>query len=210
MGSKFMISEVTRTSWKATKPQLAVLAGLLIGFTIISFTLSVFGMPAEGSYTGQIVVTLISLIISGLFALGYYKNIFQALDGEEPQFSAYGQQARKLITFIIANLLTAVIVVIGCCLLIIPGIYLAIRLQFYAAFIVEEDAGILDSLKRSWEITKGQGGQLFLLGLVMTGLMLLGIICLVIGIFIATPLIYTMYCYTFRKLNTLTGSPAEE
>lgn len=210
MGSKFMISEVTRTSWKATKPQLAVLAGLLIGFTIISFTLSAFGMPAEGSYTGQIVVTLISLIISGLFILGYYKNIFQALDGEEPQFSAYGQQARKLITFLIANLLITVIVVIGCCLLIIPGIYLAIRLQFYAAFIVEEDAGILDSLKRSWEITKGQGGQLFLLGLVMMGLMLLGIICLIVGAFITTPLIYTMYCYTFRKLNTLTGSPAEE
>ena len=50
-----------------------------------------------------------------------------------------------------------IIVVFGICLFIIPGIYLALRLQFFTAFIVEEDTGIIESLKRSWEITRGQG-----------------------------------------------------
>lgn len=201
MGPKFLISEVCSTSWQRTKAQIWVLSGLMIGLSIISFTLGAFAMPMQQSVVGMIVINLISCIISSVFALGYLKNIFQALDGEEPQFSAYGQQARKIITYLIANILMGIIVVLGICLFIIPGIYLALRLQFYAAFIVEEDAGIIESLQRSWDITRGQGMSLFMLMLAMVGLCILGVILLGIGIFVAMPLIYMMYGYVFRKLN---------
>lgn len=201
MGSKFSISEVCSTSWQRTKAQIWVLSGLIIGMSIISFTLGVFAMPIQQSVMGAIVINLISCIISCIFALGYMKNIFQALDGEEPQFSAYGQQARKIITYLVANILMAIIVTLGLCLFIIPGIYLALRLQFYAALIVEDDAGIIESLQRSWEITRGQEMSLFILMLAMIGICILGLILLGIGIFVAMPLIYMMYAYVFRKLN---------
>lgn len=201
MGSKFSISEVCNTSWQRTKAQIWVLSGLIIGMSIISFTLGAFAMPIQQSVVGAIVINLISCIISCIFALGYMKNIFQALDGEEPQFSAYGQQARKIITYLIANILMAIIVTLGLCLFIIPGIYLALRLQFYAALIVEDDAGIIESLQRSWEITRGQEMSLFMLMLAMIGICILGLILLGIGIFVAMPLIYMMYAYVFRKLN---------
>lgn len=202
MESKFSISEVCSTSWQRTKAQIWVLAGLLIGMTIISFTLSAFAMPMQSSIVGIIVTNLISVIISCIFALGYIKNIFQALDGEEPQFSAYGQQARKIITFFVAYIFMSIIIIFGFCLFIIPGIYLGLRLQFFMAFIVEEDAGIIESLKRSWEITRGQVMSLFWLMLAMIGFFLLGVILLGIGVFVAIPLIYMMLCYVFRKLNT--------
>ena len=201
MGSKFSMSEVCSTSWQRTKAQIWVLSGLIIGMSIISFTLGVFAMPIQQSVMGAIVINLISCIISCIFALGYMKNIFQALDGEEPQFSAYGQQARKIITYLVANILMAIIVTLGLCLFIIPGIYLALRLQFYAALIVEDDAGIIESLQRSWEITRGQEMSLFMLMLAMIGICILGLILLGIGIFVAMPLIYMMYAYVFRKLN---------
>lgn len=201
MGSKFSISEVCSTSWQRTKAQIWVLSGLIIGMSIISFTLGAFAMPIQQSVMGAIVINLISCIISCIFALGYMKNIFQALDGEEPQFSAYGQQARKIIAYLVANILMAIIVTLGLCLFIIPGIYLALRLQFYAALIVEDDAGIIESLQRSWEITRGQEMSLFMLMLAMIGICILGLILLGIGIFVAMPLIYMMYAYVFRKLN---------
>ncbi|WP_075558610.1 hypothetical protein [Parabacteroides timonensis] len=201
MGPKFSISEVCSTSWQRTKAQIWVLAGLIIGMSIISFTLGAFAMPIQKSVTGTIIINLISCIISSIFALGYMKNIFQALDGEEPQFSAYGQQARKIITYLVANIFMGIIVLLGICLFVIPGIYLALRLQFYAALIVEDDAGIIESLQRSWEITRGQGMSLFMLMLAMIGICILGFILLGIGIFVAMPLIYMMYAYAFRKLN---------
>lgn len=202
MESKFMISDVLSTSWKCTKSQIWVLAGLMIGYTIISSILSVFAMPSQNSITGIIITSLVSLIIGCLFRLGYIKNAFQALDGEEPQFSAYGQQAPKIFKYIIASIIMGIIVCIGLALLIIPGIYLALRLQFFTAAMVEENAGIIDSLKRSWEITEGQVLPLFLLALAMMGLTLLGFILLFVGIFVAIPLVTVMYCDVFRLLST--------
>lgn len=169
MEPKFMISEVFGTSWKYTKSQIWVLVGLFIGYFILSSIISLFGMPAQGSMVGKIIVNLISAVISSAFMLGYIKNLFQTMDGEEPQFSAYGQQSRKIFTYLIASIIMGIAVAIGIFLLIVPGIYLAIRLQFYSAYIVEEDCGIIESLQKSWDLTKGQGMPLFLLLLAMIG-----------------------------------------
>ncbi|MEG1544833.1 MAG: hypothetical protein RR382_09975 [Tannerellaceae bacterium] len=202
MEPKFMISEVLSTSWKHTKSQIWVLAGLLIGYIIIATTLSLFAIPAEGSIMGTIIVNVISLFISLIFSLGYTKNIFQALDGDEPQFSAYGQQARKILTFFAASLLASIAMFIGLVLFIIPGIYILLRLQFFPQMIVDEDAGIMQSLKHSWEITEGHAMQLFLLLLLTLLLCLLGLITLGVGFFVACPLVYMMQCYVYRKLNS--------
>lgn len=201
MEPKFMISEVLSTSWKCLKSQIWVLVGLLVGLSILSFTLSILTAPMQHSLTGQLVVIIISLIIQLIFGLGYVKNMFQALDGIEPQFSAYGQQARKIFTCLIASVIMAIVVTIGTCLFIIPGIYLGLRLQFYTIFIVEENSGIIESLKRSWEITEGQVMPLFILVLVTILVTILGFILFIIGIYVALPLVYMMQCYVFRKLN---------
>jgi uncharacterized membrane protein len=201
MTATFSIPEVARTSWQYAKSQIWILAGLLISFLIISWVLSFLLMPASATITGQIFAILVAILLQSLFDLGYYKNYFQTLDGMEPQFSAYGQQARKVITYLVAGLIMAVAIFIGILFLIVPGVYLALRLQFYAAFIIEEDAGIVESLKRSWAITEGHVWKLFLLALVQAGIIILGVIALVIGMFVAIPVVYMMYCYTFRKLN---------
>lgn len=210
MEPKFMISEVFGTSWKHTKSQIWVLVGLFIGFSILSMIVTLFGMPAQGSIVGRVIVQIVSLLISCIFMLGYVKNIFQALDGEEPQFSAYGQQSRKIITYLIANILFSIAVCIGMVLLIIPGIYLYLRLQFFTAFIVEEDCGIIESLQKSWNMTQGQTLPLFLLLLTMIGTAIVGCILFFVGFFVAVPLIYMMQCYTFRKLNTISTEEVQQ
>lgn len=205
METKFQVSDVISTSWKFFKSQIWVLVGLFVGYFILYTIISTFTTPANYDpmniqWGRMSVSSLISIVIGGLFMLGYLKNLFQTLDGVEPQFSAYGQQARKIGTYIISYLLFILIVIVGCIFFIIPGIYLALRLQFFMAFIVEENAGITDSLKMSWNITKGHAGDLFILWLAMIAICILGFILLVVGIFVAFPLIYMMYCCAFRKL----------
>lgn len=208
MEPKFMISEVFGTSWKYTKSQIWVLVGLFIGYFILSSIITV--RYASARFDGRkIIVNLISAVISSAFMLGYIKNLFQTMDGEEPQFSAYGQQSRKIFTYLIASIIMGIAVAIGIFLLIVPGIYLAIRLQFYSAYIVEEDCGIIESLQKSWDLTKGQGMPLFLLLLAMIGTAIVGCILFFVGLFVAVPLIYMMQCYTFRKLNTISTEEEE-
>jgi len=206
MVRKFMLSDVLRIAWKGYISQIWLLTGLIIGYEIISLALSLFiPSPLNGtiSMTG-IAIVLLSFVFSQLFTLGYTKNMFQALDGEEPQFSAYGQESRKVLTWLFAGLIFTVAFIVGFALLIIPGFYIAIRLQFFYASIVEEDTGVVSSLKRSWEITKGQEVPLLLLLLVEIALVLLGLMFFLIGIFITIPLVGLMNCYVFRKLTAFT------
>ena len=202
MVRKFILSDVLRVAWKGYVSQIWILSGLVIGYVIVSLALYLLiPSPIKGIMSvANIAIMLLSLVLTLLFSLGYTQNMFQTLDGEEPQFSAYGQQSRKIITWLIAGLIYMVVVIVGLALLVFPGIYLAIRLHFFYTSIVDEDTGIITSLKRSWEITQGQAIPLVLLLLVAMGLTVLGLAFFVIGIFVIFPLIGLMYCYVFRKL----------
>ena len=203
MEEKIVYSDIFKIAWKGLKAQFWLLVGLCIGFVIIFSLLLIFAVPAKGEAMtiSSIVVCILCFLLFGLFQLGYLKNCFQALDGEEPQFSAYGQESRKLLSYLIAYIIYSVIIIIGFALLILPGLYLLLRLQFYYASMVDENAGIIESFKRSWEITKGHTLVLFVLALMMLLIILIGEIALFVGVFIAIPLIVLMYGYAFRRLT---------
>ena len=207
MEDKIVFSDIFRTAWRALKTQFWLLVGLVIGFTIIFSLLLVYAVPAKGESVsiGGLIVALISLLLLCLFMMGYLKNCFQTLDGEEPQFSAYGQVSEKLFSFLVAFILFVIMVAIGLVLLIVPGIYLALRLQFFYAFMVDENTGVIESFKKSWDITKGHALKLFLGMLLMLLISFAGLLTLIVGVFITTPLTALMYAYTFRKLTTPTA-----
>ena len=203
MEDKLVYSNILKAALKGLKSQFWLLVGLIIGFTIVYSLLMIFTVPAKGEAVGisSIIISILSFFIVALFIMGYLKNCLQTLDGEEPQFSAYGQVSRKLIIFLIAYVIMSIIITIGTVLLIAPGIYLGLRLQFFYAFIVEEDAGVIDSFKRSWNITKGYTLKLFVLFLISSLIYIIGCLAFFVGIFVAIPFIVLMYGYTYRELT---------
>ena len=202
MNEKIVLSDILKAAWKGLLSQIWLLAGLLIGFTIIFSLLLLFAVPAKGETLSisHIIVLFVCLLLGGLFLLGYLRNCMQTLDNEEPQFSAYGQVARKFFSFLLAHILFVAITTIGLALFILPGVYLYLRLQFFFASIVDEEAGLITSFKRSWTITKGHTLQLFVVMLFQLLAGLIGAILLGVGIFAAFPFIALLYARTFRKL----------
>ena len=206
MEDKIVYPDIFKTAWRGLMSQFWLLVGLMIGFTIIYSLLLIFSIPEKGEYISisSIIISILCMLLIGLFLMGYLKNCMQTLDGEEPQFSSYGKVSRKLLIFLVTHILYSLIVIVGLFFLIIPGIYLGIRLQFYFAFIVEDNCGIMESFKKSWEITKGRSLKLFVLWLITVLISFAGCIALLVGIFIASPLIVLMYGYTYRKLTAPT------
>ena len=202
MEPKFIISEVFSTAWKGTKSQLWILAGLLIGYCILSFTLTAFAMPMQSSIIGKIIVNVISALFSIIFSLGYMKKYISGVGWGRTSVFRIWTTDKEYHHLLSSESYHGICRIGGFLIFYHPGIYLALRLQFFQAFIIEENAGIIESLHKSWEITKGQALPLFILALVMIGILILGCILFGIGIFVAVPLIYMMYGYVFRKLNT--------
>ena len=83
MARKFVLSDVLRVAWKGLISQIWLLAGLLIGYVIVSLSLILFiPLPEQGTISiAGMAIALLSLVLSLLFSLGYTKNMFETLDG---------------------------------------------------------------------------------------------------------------------------------
>lgn len=86
-----------------------------------------------------------------------------------------------------ASILMGLAVLLGIVLLVIPGIFLAVRLSQFQFAIIDQKLGPIDGLRASWEITKGNFWNLFLLGLANFGIVILGALALGVGLLWAYP-----------------------
>jgi uncharacterized membrane protein len=92
-------------------------------------------------------------------------------------------------------------VLAGMLLLVVPGIYLALRFGQYLNAIVDRDLGVIDALKYSSRITRGNRLNLFGLGIVAFGIVLAGLLALVFGLIFALPLAWLLGFVAYRWLQ---------
>ena len=86
-------------------------------------------------------------------------------------------------------------------IIIIPLVYISLRLQFYDYFLVDGESNIVEAVKKSMAITKGYVMELFLLGAVMSIIVLVSIIPLGAGLFISIPLVTMVNTCVYQKLK---------
>lgn len=79
---------------------------------------------------------------------------------------AEGSRSRKdlgarLLAFVVAFLVATVAIAVGLLVLVIPGVYLALRFALFPAAVMADGRGPLDGLSASWRRTGGNLGLVF-------------------------------------------------
>ncbi|MBH9537044.1 glycerophosphoryl diester phosphodiesterase membrane domain-containing protein [Novosphingopyxis sp. YJ-S2-01] len=146
--------------------------------------------------------TLVSLI--GSIALYV---IF--LRGQQTIGEALATAVKLFIPFLLLGILTAIAVGIGFILLIIPGIYLAIKFTLGGTVIAAEDVkNPIEAMKRSWQLTKGNSLRIFffLLIIFIVGIIALAAIGAVIGIPISLLLPAEAALFANNLVSSVTSS----
>ena len=92
-------------------------------------------------------------------------------------------------------------VILSLILMIIPAIYLSVRLQFYDYFLIDEECGIVESIKKSADISKGYVLELFILSAVLSLIVLISIIPMGLGLIFSIPFSMVATSYVFIKLK---------
>ncbi|MBI2022461.1 hypothetical protein HYS97_01275 [Candidatus Daviesbacteria bacterium] len=143
---------------------------------------------------------LIAFIIKIVIDIGLIRIALDFEGGKKPGFSDLVKDYKLAIKYFLSSFLYGLITGVGLILLIIPGIYLALRLQFYSYLIVDKGFGPLQALKESWKLTKGKVIKLLLYGLLTIGLYLLGVAALIVGILVAVPITMLALAHIYRQL----------
>ena len=200
----FSIGESIRFGWDTMKSNLGffvfllVVVGLIYAIPAILAELGREDLPVLSAILG--VVAAVLQIIVGM---GLIRVTLKLCDHEQGAFSDLFSCAPLFIKYLLASILYGLIVLGGTILLIVPGIIWAIKYMFFSYFIVDREVGPVEALKRSAEITQGAKWDLFLLGLALAGINILGTLALLIGLFATVPTAMVATAFAYRKLATL-------
>ncbi|MBQ9285392.1 MAG: glycerophosphoryl diester phosphodiesterase membrane domain-containing protein [Bacteroidaceae bacterium] len=116
----------------------------------------------------------------------------------------------QLAIYFCVSLVYGLIVGLGVVLCILPGIFFAVRLWYAPLLAATQGASFGEAFSRSWEMTKGHFWKLFLLGLTMVGIVILGICACFVGVFFAEVVVEFMLVVSFFMLKPEEPAPAAD
>jgi uncharacterized membrane protein len=82
-------------------------------------------------------------------------------------WSSYRAVAGRIIALLLAAFLTTVICMVGFLFCVVPGVIFSLKLALAPAIVVLEDAGPVEAIGRSWSLTKGFLGKVFVVMFLM-------------------------------------------
>jgi uncharacterized membrane protein len=171
-----------------------------LGLFVVAI-LIVWLMSAFPAIWDSWIVYLISWLFAMVVTLGIMRLSLRFVDQERGELVDLFAKLPLVIPYLIASIVVAVIVMIGFILLIIPGIYLALRLQFFGWAIVDKEVGPFEAIQESWAITEGSAWNLFLLWWLLFFVNVAGMLALGIGLLITTPLTLVAMGYVYRQME---------
>jgi hypothetical protein len=134
-------------------PHLIVLAVQLIG---VGFGSQSGGMFAARYWLWLMPTLVIQLIVSAASQGATVIAVSNVhLDREATISSAFAGIKGRILGLSGIMIVVGIGVVIGCFFLLIPGVFLALVLALVIPAAVLEGTGLVDSIARSWELTKG-------------------------------------------------------
>ena len=199
------VSKIFGKAWELFKANGSDLVVVTFIYVFLSSTLSIVDSLTEGSpFIIVLIISIICGIAQMILALGFNFILLNTIDGNKFHLQElFNKRSPTLIfQYIVGSILSGVAIVLGFIFLIIPGIYLAIRLQYFTLCILEQevpDCG--KALNESWNMTEGHVLDLFSLGILSICLVILGLIALFVGLFVAIPVAGLMSAVAYRILK---------
>jgi len=205
MDKDFSIGDSLSAGWETTRDNLGLLIAVQLVSAVLCFTPMMIGeiLLTHIRFAGVFFLAA-AYALQFFVMLGMVKLTYKLAAGEDAAFADMFSQLHKLPVFLGASILFYALLFIGFLLLIIPGVILMLGYCFYPFVIVIDEAGVVDSLKRSWKIT--QGVRWKILGFLVLFLLLMaaGTLFCGVGVLITGPIAFIAWARIFQTLSDQT------
>lgn len=191
--ANFTTGSVIVSGWKSFRGRfgfyLALICAYIVAHVILSFL-------AEIDYVGW----LITMAGQLLLAMGLIRVALVEVQGGVPKLKQLFTTYEHALPFLGGVLLYTLTAFIGFLLFIIPGIVIAMGLQFFTYFIIDKNLSIRESLRASWDITSGYKMRLFGLALVLWLINVAGALLFGVGLIVTIPLTALTMAHVYVQL----------
>lgn len=141
-------------------------------------------VPAELNSYGE----MLSFLLAGPLQLGLCFFFLNLVRGEETRFELLFEGFKPLLTVLLSYAIIAALTIVGLILLIVPGIIVALGFSM-TYYVIADDPEITFqvALEQSWKLTDGYKMELLVLNLRFIPWYIIGLLCLIVGVFTVIP-----------------------
>ncbi|MBL8617454.1 MAG: hypothetical protein JNM72_17730 [Deltaproteobacteria bacterium] len=143
--------------------------------------------PQVAMIVGQ-VISLTGNLLQGYLGIGALRFYLAQVRGQDTSLLEVFRGWPWVLPIVLGNVLVGLAAVASILLLFIPMIVLGLGWMFWQAFVIDEDMGAVDALTASWRLTKGSKVDLFVFGLVLGLMNLVGMLLCGVGLLFTLPL----------------------
>ena len=190
--------------WFRAKVKFFILVMIIITLLKYAPKFIANALPDEAAFFTALVL-FISWIATVLVDMGFLRINFNIYDGADVTLQTLFSEVSIFFKYLVTSLIYGLAVGLGLILLIVPGIFLGVSLQFAPLLVVDKGVGPIAAIKESWRITKNARWQLFIFGLIIVGINVLGILFLLIGTLITIPVTTLATVWDYRELIKQSG-----
>jgi hypothetical protein len=172
----FSVAETVKAAWDIMKKNfIVIIVYSVISFILLSVLAFIIGfVVSPEEFLGKTLVAFILIIVQAYTTLGLYKLIFTLIDKEyyEFEFSQTLPNVKMVFSYLAVIFIFAFIVTNYSILVeslknhpkiqegteavgVFVLLYLILRVMFFNTFIVDDNSGPIESIKQSFQLTKG-------------------------------------------------------
>lgn len=196
------VKEAVHFGWETFKKRPFLLIGgffvAMLVSGIASSMLDTTGM--EPLSAPALIMGLMSFVIGVFVEMGIVTFALRAHDNVQNVTLSELWNPAPFFRYLITQILTGFIVIVGLFLLVVPGIIAAIAFFAASYLVIDKGRTPIDALKESYAMTKNHWMTLFLFMLAIIGLNLLGLLALVVGLLVTVPVTMIAVAHMYRQL----------
>lgn len=214
MELKFSIRNAVREAWDLFKKH----AWFFLAISALTVVMNFIGGGKDVPFP----ITIILMVATFIWSIVVLKISLAAADGKEDLLSFSKLQSflpsfNQILGMLGVALLMGLLIICGLILLIIPGIWVAVRLSLSNLAYIDKTEGVRKALRSSWNMTKGPiFWTAVLVGLTSLFLYIVGLVLFGIGILVTYPIAMILLAKFYRALTvhhghaqTIVPQPAE-
>ena len=158
----------------------------------------VLGVPPELNTYGE----WLSLLLAGPLNLGLCMYFLKISNSESPGIENIINGFQPLLQVLLLYFVSSLLIVLGLLLFILPGIVLSMGFSMsYYIMAEQQDITFVEALQKSWDLTQDHKMDLFLLNIRFIPWYVLGLLCLVVGVFVVIPWHQTTLALVYKEFK---------
>lgn len=199
----FSVKEALTFGWKTTISRLSFFVPLMLIIFGVALVPGILNSLFESENTlFSFFVSLLSWFIQLAVGIGTTVIALDIYRRRKPRLSSLYSHLDLFVPFFVGGLIYVGAVFIGSLLLLVPGVILYLKLQFFSYLVVDKKIGGVEAIKRSFHLTSGNEWRLFQLGFLLVVLNIFGVLFFFVGMIVTAPLSMLALVYVYEKLSS--------